>query len=860
MTKPSILFRLMWRYISRRFLQSVLFIIGIALGVAMVVAIDIANTSSSRAFALSTESVTGRATHQIIGGASGLPSDLYRQLRVDLGLNEVAPVVESYVLVNEFADQPMHILGVDPFAEPPFRDYFTITQSTEGETQNVMDSLNVFIVTPNSVLISAVMSERYDVPLNATITLRPPSGAVQATVVGILQTDDPSSNQALESLIMMDIASAQEILQMEGRVNRIDLILPDGYPLEHIEALLPNGAFITTPLEQSSALSQMTDAFEVNLQALSLLALVVGVFLIYNTVTFSVVQRRGVLGVLRALGTTRQQIFTLIIGESFLLGIFGTVLGIGLGILFGRSIVGLIGQTISDLYFTVNVNSVSIDSFTFIKAVSIGLASSILAAFIPSYDATQTPPTGSLRRSSLEEITLQRLPYVTLGAIVLLVLGMILLSLQTDSLIVSFGALFCIIGGGAFLTPLVLIVMTRALIPITSRLFGILGKIAPRAIIRSLSRTSVAVAALTVAVSVIVGVSLMISSFRTTVADWLDITLGADIYISSPELTGNRTTVNVAPALADAVASVEGVSQVFTVRTVTAAAPDYPELPPVNLTVSNGDATGGQRRFVWLSVPTDDYFSALNTGAVLVSEPFAFRRGITETNNQITLLTDQGEVTFPVLGVFYDYTTDQGSVVMTDVVYQQYFDDPFISTLSVMIEPEADLPTVLTAIREEALRGTEMLAQSNRDLRNNVFEVFDRTFAVTAALRLLAMIVAFIGILSALMSLQLEQTRQFGVLRAVGMTAVQLWNYTFIQTGIMGLIAGLCALPIGAALAWVLIYVINVRSFGWTMQMSITPADLLLAFGVALSAALVAGIYPAYRLSKLITATALRSE
>lgn len=154
----------------------------------------------------------------------------------------------------------------------------------------------------------------------------------------------------------------------------------------------------------------------------------------------------------------------------------------------------------------------------------------------------------------------------------------------------------------------------------------------------------------------------------------------------------------------------------------------------------------------------------------------------------------------------------------------------------------------------------DLLVQANRDLRAGVFVIFDNAFSITIALRLLATVVAFIGILSALLSLQLENTRQYGVLRANGMTPRQLWQFTFVQTGLMGLVAGLLALPIGLALAMVLLFVINVRSFGWTMDFYFIPEEFILAFFVALVAALLAGVYPAWRMSRLVTSQALRSE
>ncbi|MEP7293360.1 MAG: ABC transporter permease, partial [Chloroflexota bacterium] len=287
-----IILRLAGRYMQRRLLQSVLFVLGVALGVAVVIAIDLANTSSSRAFALSTQSITGRATHQIIGGPTGLPTDLYTRLRLDLGLQAVAPVIEDYVVAFDLGEMPLHLLGVDPFAEPPFRSFLT-NVSVAGEQANAFEALNAFIAEPNTALISEGTAARYGVQVGDSITLQPPDGRVEVKIVGLIQTPDESSAQALDSLILTDIATAQELVGSPETISRIDLILPEGYDLAPVEAMIPPGALLTTPSQQNGALGQMTAAFELNLQALSLLALVVGVFLIYNTVSFSVVQRRA---------------------------------------------------------------------------------------------------------------------------------------------------------------------------------------------------------------------------------------------------------------------------------------------------------------------------------------------------------------------------------------------------------------------------------------------------------------------------------------------------------------------------------------------------------------------------------------
>jgi putative ABC transport system permease protein len=604
----------------------------------------------------------------------------------------------------------------------------------------------------------------------------------------------------------------------------------------------------------------MTDAFELNLQALSLLALVVGAFLIYNTVTFNVVQRRPVIGTLRSLGMTRAQIFAFILSEALLLAVVGTVLGLALGLILGRGAVVLVSQAVNNLYLTVNVNTVSVDPFTLVKGAVIGISISGIAAAVPSWDATRTPPAGVLRRSSIEDQAIKLLPYITGAAVLLNLLGLGLLAIPTDSIVISFIALFCIVVGSALFTPGLLVVVMRLITPLTETVFGVLGRMAPRAVSRSLSRTSVAVAALTVAVSVIVGVSVMISSFRNTVSDWLDTTLRADVYISPPQLSAGRSSLGMPPDVRDLVMDVDGVEAVYGARQVNVTSPDYPDMPPVTLTAVELDPQRNTRRFVWNNAPDGDYIAALEAGRVMVSEPFAFRRDITPQNNTLRLLTDEGEQTFEIFGVFYDYSTDQGTVYMDLDVYQSHWDDRQLSSLAAYATDEAQIPAIIDTLETETLVGYDLQVQSNRALRQGVFEVFDQAFSITVALRLLATVVAFIGILSALLALQLENTRQYGLMRAIGLTPGQLRRFTLIQTGLMGLVSGLLALPIGLALAAVLVFVINIRSFGWSMAFIPLPAEMAQAFIVALAAALLAGVYPAYRLGKIVTAKALRAE
>jgi putative ABC transport system permease protein len=852
-TSDRPLWRTAWRRMRRRPLQYVLLVVGVALGVAMMVSIDLANGSASRAFALSTDAITGKTTHRLAGGPSGVDEAIYRQLVVESGFRPAAPVVEGYVLARALGNQPLRLVGIDPFAEPPFRDYFS------GENSSGLDGLVTFLAEPGTVIVSQGLAEEHGVGLGDQVVLQIAGRAATVRIAGLLQPADDISRRSLRDLIFSDISTAQELLDMAGRLSHVDLIAEDEQALAAVEALLPPGVRLEAARARSNAVQQMTAAFELNLTALSLLALVVGMFLIYNTVTFSVVQRRRLFGILRALGVTRRQLFRLILAEAAGLSLLGSLLGLALGVLLGRAMVQLVTQTINDFYFVVNVRDVPVPPFTLAKGLVIGVAAGLAASFLPAWEAMRTNPQSTLRRSTLESRAQRLVPWLVAGWLVLGGAGAFLLWLRDVSLLITFSGLFAVLIAFALLTPPLTVVLMRLLVPLLAALQGAVGRMAPRDIVRSLSRTSVAIAALMTAVSVIVGVSIMIGSFRETVNEWLGQTLQADVYLSPPLLTANRVAGALPAGAAQMAASWPGVERAVAARHVDVLVEEFGR--EVELVAVDGDVSSGGRAYAWTAASGGELWSRFLAGeGVMISEPLLIREGLPLPPPPITLLTEEGTRTLPVLAVLYDYSSDQGMVMLSLERYRSWWQDEAVSSLGLFLQPGFDADEVVAGLQAELAGREDVIVQSNAGVRGNAMDIFDRTFAITAALQLLATVVAFIGVLSALMSLQLERARELGVLRAVGMTVRQLWHLTLLETGLMGVAAGLLAMPTGYVLAWILIYVINVRSFGWTLQMQLAPANFLQAFAVAVVAALLAGIYPALRLGNMVVATAIRQE
>jgi putative ABC transport system permease protein len=839
------------RFLLRHPLQLLLLVLGVALGVAVVVSIDLAIGSSRAAFRVSAETVSGRTTHQIRGGATGLPDSVVALLRIQGGLRAVAPVVEGTVATPLLPGRALTLLGIDPFSEAPVRPFL-------GEGSGL--DLTALISTPGGVLLAAGTAAEAGVSTGDSLPLLLGGTRVMGTVVGLLDPADELSRRGIRDVVVMDVGIAQDFLGEEGRLGRVDLVLaagPQGVEeLARVEALLPPGTRVEPVGTRTATLEGMTRAFDLNLTALSLLALVFGMFLIYNTMTFSVVQRRRLLGTLRALGVTRGELVRGILLEAAVLGAVGAALGVGLGVVLGQGLVGLVTRTINDLYFVVAVEGVEIPRAILLKGFALGLGATLLAAIPPAWEATSATPRSALARSTVEDRVRTLVPRAAWGGAALLLLGGGMLLIPTRSIAVAFTALFAILLGMALATPAATVLLMGALRPLLARWAGILGSMAARGVVTALSRTAPAMAALVVAVSVTVGLGVMIASFRSTVVRWLDATLQADVYISPPSVVSNRAEGTLPEGLELRYVDVPGVAGVSTYRGREFTTPAY----GVTRLVALGLDPRGEASLQFLEGDRSTAFQRFRLGgSVFISEPFAFRHQLS-VGDTVRLPTERGERGFPVTAVFRDYGSEQGVVMMARTTYDSLWTDSGITSLGVFASPGVDADDLARELGLATGVGSEVVIRSNRTLRTLSLEVFDRTFAITAVLRGLAFIVAFIGVLSALMALQLERVRELGVLRANGLTPGQVWQLVTTQTGLMGLVAGILAMPAGVVLAAVMIHVVNRRSFGWTLEMELGPGLLGQSLLLAVVGALLAGIYPAWRMARTSPAEALREE
>jgi putative ABC transport system permease protein len=386
---------------------------------------------------------------------------------------------------------------------------------------------------------------------------------------------------------------------------------------------------------------------------------------------------------------------------------------------------------------------------------------------------------------------------------------------------------------------------------------GVIGGMAARGVVTSLSRTAPAVVALVMAVSVVVGLGTMIHGFRGSVERWLQVTLQADLYVSSPSPIASRAEGLLPQGLPEAVEAIPEVTGVSTYRGL-----DVRTLyGPTRIAAVDLHPKGEAGLDLIQAVDgSEEALRRFRGGeGVLVSEPFSIRHD-TGPGERVRLEAPTGSLDLPVLGVFRDYGTEMGVIMLPRTVFDGHWRDRGVTSMGVFLASGADGEEMSARIRALAGADAPVVVRSNAELRRASMEVFDRTFAITGVLQFLAATVAFIAVLSALTALQLERRWELGVLRANGMTPGQTWGLVTTQTGLMGLVAGVLALPVGLVLAVIMVFVVNRRSFGWTLDMIVPPELLAQAVGLAVVGALLAGIHPAWRMTRTPTWEALRGE
>ena len=801
--------RLILRPLANEPIRAALTVFAVALGVGVVIAIDVAGQAAAGSFHSSLESLTGKSD-LLITSTGGIDETLLGKLARLPYLFELTPRIEDFASINGKGEAlpfiGMNLIGAHAVGDP-------------------ID----LVSTPNPIWVS----RRLGFNTGDHVRLLINDALREFTVAGTIKSG--------QDVIVADIGLAQTVTGKLGKLDSIDVRNPPDGMLEHWQHLLRQQLPASVTVEPQGARTdenrKMLSAFRWNLRVLSYIALVVGAFLIYNTISISVVRRRNEIGVLRALGASRSFVLNIFLAEAGFFAVTGSALGLVLGRFMAIGAVDLIGNTVDSLYVSSRPGPVQLTPQTAALGVGLGLAVSLLAALAPAMEASLVPPVEAMARGRGEYVAAQRSRRTIWWAVGALVLAAVLSTLPAvhRQPLFAYLAVVLLLAGTAIAIPNIVEAFAALSHRFIERFLPVEALLAMRSLRASLGRTAVLTAALTTAVAMTASVGIMVGSFRETVALWMDNQLQADFYLKPAGSAAADRHPTMSADIADRIAHLPGVASVDRFRAYPIS---YEGLPA---TLAGGESRtgirflpGANRAAIVAKFPTGDY--------AVVSEPFANKHNV-RVGGTLSLPLAGANRRFKVLGIYYDYSTERGFIILHRNTLLRYLPDPAASNLAVYVKAEADPNRVRQNI-DSVIAGRAVTVSANSVLRRGAIQIFDRTFRITYALEVVAIAVAVMGIAGALLAMVIDRRREFALLRFLGAAQPQVRRIILCEAGLLGLLSNGIGIVLGTLLSLILIFVINKQSFGWTIQFHWPIAVLLTALTGIYIATVLAALYP----------------
>jgi len=824
------------RPLGQERLRTAVAILSVALGVAAVLAIELAGEAAAGSFRSSMETLLGDAAFEVTAGG-GVPPEAVARLATLPYAIKVHPRMEAYAMISE-SRRAVPLIGVDLVAESA-----ESAAIPEGGAEEKGDSILV------GSGLGYKAGDRLHLIINDTST--------EHTVRGILPA-------GAGDIVLMDLATAARVLGNEGKLDRILIDVPkdSGTNMDEWERILrsalPAGLTVAREGTQTDENRRMLAAFRWNLRVLSYVSLAVGAFLIFNTISVSVVRRRFEIGILRALGVTRVGILTGFLGEAAALGLAGALVGIALGRLMALGAVQMVAATVESLYVSSQPGAISLSWTEAWIAIAIGVGVSVVSAFSPAWEASQVSPVEAMARGRREyQARVHRGRDLIFSSV--LGAGAWLASQQgpvEGKPMFGYLAALLLIGASALAIPALVSGLSAALAGAMRAIFGVEALLATRGLASSLRRSSVLVGALSTALAMLVSVGIMVGSFRQTVLIWMGDRLQADLYVrpAGPLGTDRHPVMS-----ADIPRDLARLPQVEAVDTLRAYEISYQGLP-ATLGGMEARLAGryGIRPLLSGAQPGSVWPQLVGRDAVLVSEPFANKHNV-HAGDTLVLPLGAARISFRVLDVYYDYSNERGFILMDRGTLLKYLPDAGPSDVAVYLKPGVNQEQGQSVV-QAALAGRKVLVASNRVLRREGIRVFDRTFAITYALEAIAVFVAIMGVGGALLALVMDRRREFGLLGFLGASKPQLRRIILFEAGLLGLLANIAGVILGFFLSLLLIFVINKQSFGWTIQFHWPVRVLVSGLSIVYLATLIAGIYPARMATRLVPIEVIHEE
>ncbi len=845
---------LVLRPVRRRPLRFATTVAGVAAGVAAVVATISASQAAVASLREGVLEVAGRSRLEITG-PGGVPDALLGRLRPLSGDAVVAPVIEETALVPALGDA-VRVLGVDLVVDAQVR---TLELTATGG--NPLTALTQ-LLTGRGVLVPEALARRLALRVGDPLPLSVRARRESVVVAGIFRPKRFAS--AWDRVLVADIALAQEMFGREGRIDRIELVprrgVDEGRLAAEARRLAPATATIEEPSTREASNARMVRALEFNLTALSGVSLFVGAVLVATTLATSVVQRRTVLAIARSLGATRGQLASVLLVEALAIGVLGGALGVAGGSLGARAALASVRSTVAAVVQGVPATSIRLPRWLALSGLLIGVTVAAAAAVLPLLEATRVPPVQGLSAESPTVLgrASRRRDALLAAGFLLAALGLARApawhDLPVAALLGSLSLLAVLLVSASPVLDALAHGAARRLIGFVA---GTPARLAGAAIAAGRRRASWAAGAVGVAVALAVAIGTMVHSFRATVIEWAREGMRADVWVRPLAAATGVQVGRLDPEVVRIALRLFGPGSVDPFHTAQAL------MRGESVTLGAGVfAVVAHRGGVTFRDGRDSrevFAAALRHHAAVVNESFANRFGVRE-GQPIRLRVAGGELVRPVEGVFYDYSHQQGMVVIDRDDFLHAYPDDGPREIGLFLPKGAD-PTAARDRLLAALGGRFLVeALLNRQLREEVVAIFDRTFAITRALQVVAVAVAVLAILTVLFALLGERRRDLAVLRALGGSRLQVGVLVVSEAALLGLTGAASGLTVGLAIGLVLVKVVNLQSFGWTLRfLPSGPALAATALLVTL-ACLLAGAAPALVAARMHPSEGLREE
>jgi putative ABC transport system permease protein len=851
-----------WRHVTRHRLRTALTFFGIALGVAVIVAIAIVNRSLTTSFQTTIDQIAGKAVLQVANGESGIAESLFPIIRDTAGVRDAGAAVEGFLPLAGKPGERLYVYGVDLLTD------FAIREHRFAESRFGFDEALNFIAEPDSIALTESFSRRLHLPLGSTITLLTSEGKRDFVVRALLQ-EQGAAKVFGGSFALMDLPVAQRTFGKEGKLDVVDLTVDESERVDAVQQRLRDrlkgAADVERPRKRGEQIEQLLNSFRVGLFFVSLIALFVGFFLIYNTVSVSVIQRKKEIGTLRCIGMKRVQVLGLIVSEALLLALTGSLMGILLGWALARAALVAVGETVGNLFALIDLVGGNVGLQELILALGSGVLVALLAALHPALEAIQVSPLENARQATWRPSAHPAKSWANRLGLLCLVISPVLIFVSplvngsVEKFSVGVAGMLVFLLGLAFFCPALISYAARWLWRLTlsaTESFWVEARLASDSLRRSPTRAGITVATMVISLAAIFTIAAFVNSVRGSLLAWVDQMVTADLIVSSGARTAGPRNVPLKEDLLPELGQIAGVKIIDLYRLIRSSYHGQPIIIESflanksasvrNLPMSEGDGARALRE--------------MGEGrGVIISESFQskFATGMGDT---LELMTPSGLIGFKIIGVYIDYSSDSGSVLLDRALYKKYWQDELLDAFDLWLEPGADQQRVIQTIKDRYGDPYQLFISTHGELKNAVVHIMEQSFVVNYAVEIVAIVVAIFSVINTLLASILDRTREIGVLRAIGATQGQVRRIVVMEAFWMGLIGAVLGLAAGSIMAYHHVVYNTKMLTGWTFQFYYPYGIAVLSIVASVILCCIAGFGPAKQAASTPIVTAIGYE